>query len=92
MLEVRGLSASYGKHQALAGVDLDVKPGEIVVMLGANGAGKSTLLKAIAGLVQAAARRARDASTGATCWRCRRTRSSKPASRWCRKAAASSPS
>jgi acyl-CoA reductase-like NAD-dependent aldehyde dehydrogenase/ABC-type branched-subunit amino acid transport system ATPase component len=52
MLEVRGLSVSYGKHQALAGVDLDVKPGEIVVMLGANGAGKSTLLKAIAGLVK----------------------------------------
>ena len=52
MLEVRGLAASYGKHQALAAVDLDVKPGEIVVMLGANGAGKSTLLKAIAGLVR----------------------------------------
>src|ERR1044072_6469137 len=51
MLEVRGLSASYGKHVALSGVDLDVKPGEIVVMLGANGAGKSTLLKSIAGLV-----------------------------------------
>jgi acyl-CoA reductase-like NAD-dependent aldehyde dehydrogenase/ABC-type branched-subunit amino acid transport system ATPase component len=52
MLEIRGLSASYGKHAALAGVDLDVKPGEIVVMLGANGAGKSTLLKSIAGLVK----------------------------------------
>src|SRR5687767_15636917 len=52
MLEVRALSAAYGKHLALAGVDLDVKPGEIVVMLGANGAGKSTLLKAIAGLVR----------------------------------------
>ena len=52
MLEIRGLSASYGKHSALSGVDLDVKPGEIVVMLGANGAGKSTLLKSIAGLVQ----------------------------------------
>ena len=51
MLEIRGLSASYGKHSALAGVDLDVKPGEIVVMLGANGAGKSTLLKCIAGLI-----------------------------------------
>jgi branched-chain amino acid transport system ATP-binding protein len=51
MLEVRGLSAAYGKHQALSGVDLDVTPGEIVVMLGANGAGKSTLLKSIAGLV-----------------------------------------
>src|SRR5258707_8584498 len=52
MLEIRSLAASYGKHSALAGVDLDVKPGEIVVMLGANGAGKSTLLKSIAGLVQ----------------------------------------
>ena len=51
MLEVRGLSASYGKHSALSGVALDVKRGEIVVMLGANGAGKSTLLKSIAGLV-----------------------------------------
>src|SRR5882724_5059026 len=51
MLEVRSLSANYGKHAALSGIDLDVAPGEIVVMLGANGAGKSTLLKAIAGLV-----------------------------------------
>jgi vanillin dehydrogenase len=52
MLEVRSLTASYGKHQALSGVDLDVKTGEIVVMLGANGAGKSTLLKSISGLVR----------------------------------------
>jgi branched-chain amino acid transport system ATP-binding protein len=53
MLEVRALSARYGKHQALSGVDLDVREGEIVVILGANGAGKSTLLKTIAGLVPA---------------------------------------
>jgi branched-chain amino acid transport system ATP-binding protein len=52
MLEVRNLAASYGKHQALAGIDLDVAPGEIVVILGANGAGKSTLLKVVAGLVR----------------------------------------
>ena len=52
MLEVCDLAASYGKHQALAGVDLDVASGEIVVILGANGAGKSTLLKAVAGLVK----------------------------------------
>jgi branched-chain amino acid transport system ATP-binding protein len=52
MLEVRGLGAAYGKHSALSHVDLDVNPGEIVVMLGANGAGKSTLLKAIAGLIK----------------------------------------
>jgi branched-chain amino acid transport system ATP-binding protein len=53
MLEVRSVSARYGKHQALAGIDLDVRQGEIVVILGANGAGKSTLLKTIAGLVPA---------------------------------------
>jgi len=52
MLEVRDLAAGYGKHQALADVALDVRAGEIVVILGANGAGKSTLLKAIAGLVR----------------------------------------
>jgi len=52
MLEVRNLAAGYGKHQALERIDLDVAPGEIVVILGANGAGKSTLLKAIAGLVR----------------------------------------
>ena len=53
MLEVRHLSVSYGQHQALSGVSLNVERGEIVVILGANGAGKSTLLKAIAGLVTA---------------------------------------
>ena len=52
MLEVSGLSASYGAHRALAGVDLAIARGEILVILGANGAGKTTLLKAIAGLVR----------------------------------------
>src|SRR5262245_38929799 len=51
MLEVAGLSASYGQHRALDGVELAVARGEIVVLLGANGAGKSTLLKTIAGLL-----------------------------------------
>jgi len=50
MLEVKQLSAHYGQHQALRGVDLYVGPGEVVSVLGANGAGKSTLLKCIAGL------------------------------------------
>ncbi|MBN8293448.1 ABC transporter ATP-binding protein, partial [Rhodobacter sp. NTK016B] len=52
MLEVSNLSVRYGKHIALEEVGLRVKPGEIVVILGANGAGKSTLLKAIAGICE----------------------------------------
>jgi branched-chain amino acid transport system ATP-binding protein len=51
MLEVSGLSVSYGLHAALTDVALSVGRGEIVVILGANGAGKTTLLKAIGGLV-----------------------------------------
>ena len=52
MLEVKGLSVSYGQHRALEDVSIRVAPGEIVVILGANGAGKSTLLKAIAGVCE----------------------------------------
>lgn len=53
MLEVRDLSVSYGRHQALNQVSLTTGTNEIVVILGANGAGKTTLLKAIAGMVPA---------------------------------------
>ena len=53
MLEVSQVSASYGHHVALQGVDLRIGAGEVVVMLGANGAGKSTLLKCIARLIPA---------------------------------------
>ena len=52
LLEVRGLAVSHGEVPALAGVDLDVAPGEVVALLGANGAGKSTLLRAVMGLVR----------------------------------------
>ncbi len=52
MLEVRGLSVSYGQHRALENAGLRVGKGEIVVILGANGAGKSTLLKAAAGICE----------------------------------------
>ena len=51
MLEVRGLRAGYGEVDVLRGVDLDVRPGELVALVGANGAGKSTLLKCISGLL-----------------------------------------
>ena len=53
MLEVRGLSAGYGRAQVLFDIDLDVGKGEVVALLGRNGAGKSTTLKAIMGLVPA---------------------------------------
>lgn len=52
MLEIDNLSLSYGKHRALAQVNLNVEPESICVILGANGAGKSSLLKAIVGIHQ----------------------------------------
>jgi ABC-2 type transport system ATP-binding protein len=50
-LEVSALSKSYRSRHALAGVDLQVAPGELVGLLGPNGAGKSTLTKVACGLV-----------------------------------------
>lgn len=50
MLELQQLQAFYGPAQALFGVDLTVRAGQLVVLQGLNGAGKSTLLKAVMGL------------------------------------------
>lgn len=47
ILEIKDLKVSYGAVQALRGVSLDVKLGEIVTLLGSNGAGKSSLLRSI---------------------------------------------
>ncbi len=54
MLEISDLSCRYGKVNAVRGVTLQVKEGELVSLIGANGAGKTTTLKAISGLVPAA--------------------------------------
>ena len=51
LLEVRGLTAGYGKIGVLSGLDLTIRSGEVVALLGPNGAGKSTLLRAISGLL-----------------------------------------
>ncbi|MCP1312681.1 ABC transporter ATP-binding protein [Paenibacillus tyrfis] len=52
MLNVEQIDVYYGHIQALKGVTLDVRHGEIVTLIGANGAGKSTLLKTISGLLK----------------------------------------
>ncbi len=51
MLQLKDVHAYYGKSHVLHGVNFDVKPGEIVALLGRNGSGRSTTVKAIMGLV-----------------------------------------
>ncbi len=53
VLEIAGVSKSYGSHRALDDVDLTVPRGQIVGLLGPNGAGKTTLLSIVAGLLRA---------------------------------------
>ncbi|MFK3692351.1 ABC transporter ATP-binding protein [Agrobacterium tumefaciens] len=55
LLKVQGVETYYGNIRALAGVDVEVKKGEIVSLIGANGAGKSTLMMTICGSPQARA-------------------------------------
>jgi branched-chain amino acid transport system ATP-binding protein len=52
MIEVRGLTAAYGRARVLFGLDFSAQPGEVLVLLGRNGAGKSTTLKSLMGLVR----------------------------------------
>ena len=47
LLSIRNLRVSFGGIEAVKGIDLDVRPGELVTLIGANGAGKTTTLKAI---------------------------------------------
>ena len=52
MLELRRVNAGYGRAQVLFDLDLELKSGEVVALLGRNGAGKSTTLKAAMGLLE----------------------------------------
>ena len=53
IVEVRGISKSYGNVEALRGIDLDFPRGKLTSLLGPSGCGKTTLLKIIAGLIKA---------------------------------------
>ena len=57
LLQLEQLSVRYGSVQALHGIDLEVRQGELVTLLGSNGAGKSSTLRAISALVPAGAGR-----------------------------------
>lgn len=50
MISVRGLKKSFGRRDVLAGLDLDISPGVVTLLVGANGAGKTTLLRIVTGL------------------------------------------
>lgn len=55
LLEIRDLTAHYGDFQALFGVDLTLRHGEALAIIGANGAGKTTLMRAITGIAKVTA-------------------------------------
>jgi len=57
LLRLEQLQVSYGGIRAVKGIDIEVRQGELVCLIGANGAGKTTTLKAVTGLVRAAAGR-----------------------------------
>lgn len=50
-MELRQLRAGYGEHMVLNGIDLALRPGEVLALLGPNGSGKSTLIRAALGLL-----------------------------------------
>ena len=50
MLKIKNLKKAYGNHEVIKGIDLEVKPGEIIGFIGINGSGKTTTIKAIVGI------------------------------------------
>ncbi len=50
MIEIKGISKSYGRHKVLNNISFSVKPGDCIGIIGANGTGKTTLLSIISGL------------------------------------------
>jgi polar amino acid transport system ATP-binding protein len=52
MVRIRGLRKAFGEHTVLQGIDLDVEPSQVVVVIGPSGSGKSTLLRCCNGLEQ----------------------------------------
>ena len=57
MLEISDLVCSYGKVQAIKGISLSIKQGQLVALIGANGAGKSTTLRSISGILSSSSGR-----------------------------------
>ena len=50
MITINGLSKSYGRQRVLDALDLDARPGEVTLLVGANGSGKTTTLRQLCGL------------------------------------------